>query len=1045
MKTLRQLLVPLAALAVLAAPSALRATPYATSLTNNAGVISFRLNESGFVTIITTNLSGAFVTNNLGNRNQGLTVTNLGNPGNFTVIVAKTNTPGFASGAALQISVDGTNTVALATNTMRFNSPRGVAVNQNPASPLFGRIYVANSAAGTLAAPNPRSVGDGFYLLNADGTDAVGQGDTARTGGLPVGASTEFPGRLEVGPDGLVYVASGSGTFSNSYIMAPDALSGELAVTNSRGISSIIPSGSTNTGNLLLYSIDSDTPGDNSFLNHAKVVNVGSGPFPVSFGTNITEGGLLSIAGVIVDIARGPDGKIYAMQYRLVDADPNLLIFDPNVDGDADGLADLVYDSRGDTISQLGQSRDYLFGARAVAISPDGKYLAVLREDNAILVTPLVNGIPDIFQRKVVATSPTTTLARDIAFDAAGNIYTVSSGQGLMRIYSPGYTTIATTDTTGFFSVTNILPEPVVTITGTITNAAEPNTDGEFTFTRTGGDTTQPLTVFYTIGGTATRGVDWNTNSISATTNASLTFPANVTIVTVPIVVIDDSLGENTETVTFTLTAGTNYVSGVNLPATVWIADDGDLPSFTITNLGGTYELLSGRPGKFRVTLAGVVTSPLVVTGTLAGTAVAGTDYVGTPGWSVTFQPGVTSTNFTVTPIDNAVIASNKTIIATVVAGAGYVVGSPATATNILRNDDTAPLPILFADNFDTDTSASWAVRTNGGGNEALFAYDYSVDGVPVAPNTTNATTRGLRMRANIILAVSNIQGIAVSPIGQSFTGDYRLRFDLWMNYNGPLPAGGTGSSQFFTAGLGVSETRTNVPSASPSPLVGSSVLTAVTGDGGFAEATGDYIMITNGVRITATTNVYPAGARDNLNIYYSEFGELAAPAAQATLYLNQTGRSPIGSIAFAWHDVILEKRGSNYTWIIDGLPIASVVYEPATVGNNITLGHMDLTAGLSDVTAMNFSIVDNLRVESLAVTPPVITSITLINSGADVQIDFNGGTPVGTYTLEATGDLTLGFSPVAATLTDLGGGQFRFVRAVAGAQQFYRVSRTNP
>jgi hypothetical protein len=114
-------------------------------------------------------------------------------------------------------------------------------------------------------------------------------------------------------------------------------------------------------------------------------------------------------------------------------------------------------------------------------------------------------------------------------------------------------------------------------------------------------------------------------------------------------------------------------------------------------------------------------------------------------------------------------------------------------------------------------------------------------------------------------------------------------------------------------------------------------------------------------------------------------------------------------------------------------------------VGNNFSLGHMDLTSGQSDVTAMNFSIVDNLRVESLAVTPPVITAIQVINSGADVQIDFNGGTPVGTYTLQATGNLTAGFSDVSATLTDLGGGPFRFVRAVAGSEQFYRVRRTNP
>lgn len=1035
-KSLHRILVPLAALAMLAAPSALRATPYATSLTNNAGVISFRLNESGFVTVITTNLSGAFVTNVLGNRNQGLTVTNIGNPGNFTVIVAKTNTPGFASGVAQQISVDGTNTVTLATNTMRFNSPRGVAVNQNPASPYFGRIYVANSAGGAAV----RAVGDGLYLLNADGTDAVGQGTNALAAGLPVAASTEFPGRLEIGPDNNVYVSSGSGTFSNSYIMEPTALSSELAITNGRTISSIIPSGSTNTGDLLLYTIDSDNPGDDTFLNHAKVVSVGSGPFPVGFGTNITEGGLLSIAGVIVDIARGPDGKIYSMQYRLVDADPNLLIFDPNVDADADGLADLVYDSRGDSIATYGPgTRDYLFGARAVAISPDGKYLAVLRDDNAFTVVPLNNGIPDILQRKLITTSPTTTLARDIAFDAAGNLYVVSSGQALLRIYSPGYTTIATTDTLGFFGVTNIVPEAIVNVYGSITNAAEPNIDGEFTFTRTGGDITQPLTVFYTIGGTATRGVDWNTNGISATNTASLTFPANVTMVTVPVVVIDDSLGENTETVTFTLAANTNYVIGVNLPATVWIADDGDLPAFSITNLGGTYELLSGRPGKFRVTLSGVVNSPLVVTGTLAGTAVAGVDYVGGSDWSVTFEPGITSTNLTVTPIDNAVIAPDKTIIATVVAGAGYLADSPAVATNILRNDDLPPVPILFSDDFDTDTSASWVVKANNADNEAIFAYDYSALGIPAAPRTTNATTKGLRFRANLTSAT--VSGIAASPSGLVLPSDYRLRFDLWINFNGPFPAAGTGSTEYFVAGVGVSELRTNVPTAAVLP--GSSVIVAGTGDGGSA---GDYNLYLNGVLQTAT-NFYAAGSRDNTATYYQEFGEMFAPAAQQILYpATQTAaRTLIGTLGFAWHEVMLTKQGTNYTWTIDGLVISSFGYATPTIGSNFCVGYMDIFTSLSANQDVSFAVFDNVVVEDLTVTPPVITSITLINSGADVQIDFNGGTPVGTYTLQATGDLTAGFSDVAATLTDLGGGQFRFVRAVAGSEQFYRVRRTNP
>jgi WD40 repeat protein len=504
-----------ALVAAIALPMLASATPYATLLTNNAGVISFRLNESGFVTIITTNSSGNLVTNDIGNRTQGLTATNIGNLGNFTVIVSKTNNPGWVSGGTLQISVDGTNTVTLATNLTRFNSPRGVAVNKNPASPFFGRIYVANSAAGTAT----RSVGDGFYLLNADGTDAVGQGNTARTAGFGTTITNDldanFPGRLEVGADDNVYVSSQSSnsvagqpwsTLQSAYVITPDALANTVILTNGRTIGSVIPFGTTNAGNLSLVTVDGDNAGIDTFVNNVKRVPVNSGPFPINLAeptNSVTEGGLLSVAGVFVDAAVGPDGKYYALQYRLVDADPNLLVFDPAVDADLDGLADLVWNSRGETIGTLGQSRDYLFGARAVAISPDGNYMAVLREDNQIFITPLTNGVPVIAQRKIVVNSSATVLARDIAFDAAGNLYTVSSGQGLLRIYSPGYTTIATSSTLGTFSYTNIVPAAVVSVSGTITNASEPSTDGEFTFTRSG-DTNLPLTVFYTVGGTAT-------------------------------------------------------------------------------------------------------------------------------------------------------------------------------------------------------------------------------------------------------------------------------------------------------------------------------------------------------------------------------------------------------------------------------------------------------------------------------------------------------------------------------------------------------------
>src|SRR2546422_5387369 len=139
-----------------------RATSYASNLTNNSGVVAFRLNDAADTVRVIGNAST--LTNDLGPLPRGLTVTNLSGSGMtggvFQVIVSKV----------------GSGVPGLIGSSVAFNSPRGVAVNVRPASPNFGRVYVANSAAGTK--------GDGLFLFGADLSDTFAQGATARTGGI---------------------------------------------------------------------------------------------------------------------------------------------------------------------------------------------------------------------------------------------------------------------------------------------------------------------------------------------------------------------------------------------------------------------------------------------------------------------------------------------------------------------------------------------------------------------------------------------------------------------------------------------------------------------------------------------------------------------------------------------------------------------------------------------------------------------------------------------------------------------------------------------
>src|SRR5580765_3027158 len=165
------------------------ATPYATSLTNNAGTVSFRLNEAADAVFIIGN-SGTLVTN-IGPRSAGLTVTNL---------AAKGLTNGIFQ---VDVRKAGSNVVAQVGPTNAVNSPRGVDVNVNPASPYFGRIYMANSAGGTL--------GDGIYIYNPDFSNPFGTATNLHTGGFDWSTGGgSAPMHLRVGADDQLYIGDWS-------------------------------------------------------------------------------------------------------------------------------------------------------------------------------------------------------------------------------------------------------------------------------------------------------------------------------------------------------------------------------------------------------------------------------------------------------------------------------------------------------------------------------------------------------------------------------------------------------------------------------------------------------------------------------------------------------------------------------------------------------------------------------------------------------------------------------------------------------------------
>lgn len=287
-----------------------------------------------------------------------------------------------------------------------------------------------------------------------------------------------------------------------------------------------------------------------------------------------------------------------------------------------------------------------------------------------------------------------------------------------------------------------------------------------------------------------------------------------------------------------------------------------------------------------------------------------------------------------------------------------------AVSAAVLSLSGAASAAALFTEDFQVDPTASWTVNDPGLSDiEADFFYDYAAIGIPTAPN--GGGTRGLKMTANNSGGV--FSGFSVSPIGESFAGDYQVRFDLWQNYAGPLGPGGSGTTQLSSFGIG---TAGNV-AFWPGAAVKESVAFGVTLDGGSAA---DYRVYDSSAPTShpAGSAVYsaPGGANNGSDAYYSGFGGESAPAAQVLLFPGQTGATDAGETAFAWREVVIDVSGGVATWFIDGLEIAQVdLAGLALGGGNILFGHSDTNATSSadpNDSLLNITLIDNIRVETV-------------------------------------------------------------------------------
>ncbi|MFP2929001.1 Calx-beta domain-containing protein [Pyxidicoccus sp. 3LG] len=220
--------------------------------------------------------------------------------------------------------------------------------------------------------------------------------------------------------------------------------------------------------------------------------------------------------------------------------------------------------------------------------------------------------------------------------------------------------------------------QPVVTVTASDAEAAEPANPGAFTVTRTG-PTAAPLTVSLAVSGSASSASDYRALA------ASVVIPEGAASVVLSVQPTEDVLVEGKEAVAVTLVADAAYQLATSTSATVSLFDD-EKPELRLTATDSASGEAAGNGGLFTVTAVPAARADLSIAFTVTGTASQGVDCAALAS-PLTLPAGATAVTLPVTPIDDAVKEGGETVVVTLTATTGYTVGTSSATVSIADND----------------------------------------------------------------------------------------------------------------------------------------------------------------------------------------------------------------------------------------------------------------------------------------------------------------------------------------------------------------------
>ncbi|HWB02830.1 MAG TPA: Calx-beta domain-containing protein [Verrucomicrobiales bacterium] len=240
--------------------------------------------------------------------------------------------------------------------------------------------------------------------------------------------------------------------------------------------------------------------------------------------------------------------------------------------------------------------------------------------------------------------------------------------------------------------------QQMVSVGAAAANYAENAGPVKFYFSRNG-TATAPLTVHYTLTGTATAGGDY------AVQSGTLTIPAGARGASLDVTLFDDSTAEGVESLSCTVVSSPGSYGTQGTPASVWLNDTetAGLPMVSFVDAASSQSESAGVVN-IPVRLSFAAAREVRVDYALdAGIAFNGADYRAGSG-TLVFAPGEMTQNIPVTLLEDNFVDPGETIGLRLWRATSARMGSQVIHTLTIADNDTAPGPVA---GFAAATSSS--------------------------------------------------------------------------------------------------------------------------------------------------------------------------------------------------------------------------------------------------------------------------------------------------------------------------------------------------